>query len=92
MLQIITKDSLWSARDTLGCFSLNEQDIIIFGGDYGWLSDTFKFNTKTNEIEKMSCSLKKPEEFFNSQAVKYNDKVFVLGCLDQDVHVFSAKA
>jgi hypothetical protein len=36
--------------------------------------------------------LKKPEEFFKSQPVRYNDKVFVLGNLDKDVHVFSLKA
>jgi hypothetical protein len=36
--------------------------------------------------------LKKPEEFFRSQPVKYNDKVFVLGNLDKDVHVYSLKA
>jgi hypothetical protein len=39
---------------------------MIFGGDYGWISDVFCFNTKTNEISKMDNALKKPEEFFHS--------------------------
>ena len=39
----------------------------------------------------MECSLKKPEEFFKSSPVHYNDKVFVVGCLDKDVHVFTPK-
>lgn len=65
---------------------------MIYGGDYGWISDVFCFNIKTNEIQKMENSLKKPEEFFHSQPVKYNDKVFCLGFLDKDVHVFSIKA
>lgn len=66
---------------------------MIFGGDYGWISDCFNFNTKTNEIMRLpDCSLKKPEEFFRSQPVRYNEKVFVIGCLDKDVHVYSVKA
>jgi len=65
---------------------------MIFGGDYGWISDCFTFSTKNNEIQKVDCALKKPEEFFRSQPVRYNDKVFVMGCLDKDVHVFSTKA
>mmetsp|Transcript_38873 Transcript_38873/g.37211 ORF Transcript_38873/g.37211 Transcript_38873/m.37211 type:complete len:357 (+) Transcript_38873:430-1500(+) len=92
MVQHINKDNLWSPRDTLGSFALNDSDILIFGGDYGWISDVFMFSAKTNEIAKMECSLKKPEEFFRSQCVKYNDKVFCLGCLDKDVHVYSIKA
>jgi len=38
------------------------------------------------------CSLKKPEEFFRAQPVRYNEKIFVVGCLDKDLHVFSIKA
>jgi Kelch motif len=90
-VQHINKDGHWSARDTLGSFALNDSEILIFGGDYGWISDVFCFSTKNNEISKMECSLKKPEEFFRSQCVKYNDKVFCLGCLDKDVHVYSIK-
>jgi hypothetical protein len=40
----------------------------------------------------MDCSLKKPEEFFRAQPVRYNDKVFVVGCIDKDVHVYLPKA
>ena len=65
-VQHINKDNLWTARDTLGSFALNDSDILIFGGDYGWISDVFLFQTKNNEISKMDCSLKKPEEFFRS--------------------------
>lgn len=90
-MQHINKDGHWSARDTLGSFALNDSEILVFGGDYGWISDVFCFSTKNNEILKMECSLKKPEEFFRSQCVKYNDKVFCLGCLDKDVHVYSIK-
>ncbi len=90
---MINKDQQWTARDTLGSFPLNDDsEILIFGGDYGWISDCFVFNTKTNEISKHESTLKKPEEFFRSQPVRYNDKVFVLGNLDKDVHVFSIKA
>lgn len=92
-LNYVNKDSTWGARDTLGSFPLNDSEILIFGGDYGWISDCFKFNTKTKEISHMQdCSLKKPEEFFKSQPVRYNEKLFVVGCLDKDVHVFSIKA
>ncbi len=92
-MPLINKDQQWSARDTLGSFSLvDDSEILIFGGDYGWISDCFVFNTKTNEIHKHEATLKKPEEFFKSQPVRYNDKVFVLGNLDKDVHVFSLKA
>lgn len=92
-MQIVNKDNAWSPRDTLGSFALNDTEIIIFGGDYGWISDCFQFNTKSNVLTRMEhCSLKKPEEFFRSQPVKYNEKVFVIGCLDKDLHVFSIKA
>jgi hypothetical protein len=49
-LQHVNKDNAWSPRDTLGSFALNDSEILIFGGDYGWISDCFNFNTKTNEI------------------------------------------
>ena len=58
---------------------MDDNEIYIFGGDYGWISDCFVFNTRTNEITKHDSTLKKPEEFFRSQAVRFNDKVFVLG-------------
>ena len=76
----------------MGSFAINDSEILIFGGDYGWISDVFIFNVKSSEIQKQESTLKKPEEFFHSQPVKYNDKVFCLGCLDKDVHVFSIKA
>ncbi len=91
-IQPLNKDGLWSPRDTLGSFALGENEIIIFGGDYGWISDCFSFSSKNAEIQKIECSLKKPEEFYRAQPVRYNDKVFVLGCLDKDVHVYSIKA
>lgn len=49
-LQHVNKDNMWSSRDTLGSFALNDSEILIFGGDYGWISDCFNFNTKTCEI------------------------------------------
>jgi len=76
----------------MGSFSLSDSEILIFGGDYGWISDSFCLNTKSGEIERLDCSLKKPEEFFHSKAVRYNDKIFTIGCLDKDVHVFLPKA
>lgn len=91
LLQIVNREGHWTARDTMGSFTFNESEVLIFGGDQGWISDCFSFNTKTNEIERMECSLKKPEEFFKSCPVHYNDKVFVVGCLDKDVHVFTPK-
>jgi hypothetical protein len=36
----------------MGSFEWSEGEILIFGGDYGWISDCFSFNTKTNEIER----------------------------------------
>lgn len=65
--------------------------MMIFGGDQGWISDCFKYSPKTNEIERLECSLKKPEEFFGAKPVHHNDKVYVAGCLDRDVHVYSGK-
>ena len=91
-IQLVNKDGAWTPRDTLGSFNLSDSEIIVFGGDYGWISDCFSFQTKSNEIQKIECSLKKPEEFFKAHAVRYNDKIFVLGCLDKDVHVYSIKA
>lgn len=92
MIQVINKEMHWSARDTLGSLALNDTEILIFGGDYGWISDCFSFNTKTSEIHKCESTLKKPEEFFRSQSIRYNDKVFVVGSLDKDVHVYCIKA
>ena len=90
---LVNKDNAWSPRDTLGSFALNDTEIIVFGGDYGWISDCYCLNTKSNTIARMeNCSLKKPEEFFRAQPVKYNEKIFTVGCLDKDVHVFSVKA
>lgn len=91
-LQVVNKHSMWTPRDTLGSFALNDTEILIFGGDYGWISDCFSYNTKNNEISRVECALKKPEEFFRAQPVLYNDKVFVVGCLDKDLHVYSIKA
>ena len=92
-LQHVNKDNCWSPRDTLGSFALNDSEILIFGGDYGWISDCFNFNTKTNEIQRLGeCSLKKPEEFFRSQPVRYSEIVFVVGCLDKGLHVYNVKA
>ena len=50
---IVNKDNAWSPRDTLGSFALNDTEILIFGGDDGWISDCFNFNTKTNVIMRM---------------------------------------
>jgi hypothetical protein len=47
---IVNKDNNWSARDTLGSFTLNDSEILIFGGDYGWISDCYSFDTKSNAI------------------------------------------
>ena len=63
---MVNKDGLWSPRDTMGSFALNNEEILIFGGDYGWISDCFTLNTKSCKIERMECSLKKPEEFYRS--------------------------
>lgn len=50
----------------MGSFALNDSEILIFGGDFGWISDCFTLNTKTNEVMKSEYALKKPEEFFHS--------------------------
>ena len=66
-IQVVKSDSLWSARDTIGAFALNDSEIIIFGGDNGWISDTFSLNTRSSEIERLTDSpLRKPEEFSRS--------------------------
>lgn len=92
LLNIANKDNQWSARDTIGSFALSESEVLIFGGDQGWISDCYQFDSKSNEIERLDCSLKKPEEFFRAKAVHHNEKVFVVGCLDKDVHCFIPKA
>jgi N-acetylneuraminic acid mutarotase len=91
LLEIANKDNQWSARDTIGSFAISDSEMMIFGGDQGWISDCFKYSPKTNEIERLECSLKKPEEFFGAKPVHHNDKVYVVGCLDRDVHVYSGK-
>lgn len=92
-MPIVNKDNAWSPRDTLGSFALNDHELLVFGGDYGWISDCYCFNTKTSTMARMdNCALKKPEEFFRAQPVRYNEKIFVVGCLDKDVHVYSIKA
>lgn len=91
MLEFANKDNQWSPRDTIGSFALSDSELLIFGGDQGWISDCYSYNPKLNEIERQECSLKKPEEFFRAQAVHYNDKVFVVGCLDKDVHVYTPR-
>lgn len=75
----------------MGSFAWGDGEILIFGGDYGWISDCFSFNSKSNEIERQEYALKKPEEFFRSQPVYFNDKVYLVGCLDKDVHVFTPR-
>jgi N-acetylneuraminic acid mutarotase len=91
-IQLNNKDNSWTARDTIGSFTCgNDGEILIFGGDQGWISDCYSFNSKNNEIERQDCPLKKPEEFFRAKAVHYNEKVFVVGCLDKDVHVYTPK-
>lgn len=88
-LQVVKTDSLWSARDTIGAFALNDSEIIIFGGDNGWISDTFSLNTRDSAIVRLCDSpLRKPEEFSRSQPVCYNNKFYLVGCLDKDVHVY----
>lgn len=49
-ITVANKEGLWMARDTVGSFPLNESEILIFGGDYGWISDCFLLNTKAGEI------------------------------------------
>jgi hypothetical protein len=94
LIDLKNTDNGWTARDTCGSFPISQEEILIFGGDFGWLSDSFKFNVKTKTIEKLrDCSLKKPEEFYKGQCMQYSDdKVYSVGCLDKDVHVFSVKA
>ena len=87
-LQVVKTDSLWSARDTIGAFALNDSEIIIFGGDNGWISDTFSLNTRDSAIVRLCDSpLGKPEEFSRSQPVCYNNKFYLVGCLDMNVLV-----
>lgn len=89
---LVNKDNSWSPRDTLGSFSLNDTEIVVFGGDKGWISDTFVLNTKSNAMTKMESSmLCKPEEFYRSQPIRYAQKIFMVGSRDKDVHVFSVK-
>jgi hypothetical protein len=51
-INLVNKDGSWTARDTIGSFTLGDSEILVFGGDQGWISDCFSFNSKTNEIEK----------------------------------------
>ena len=56
-IQLVNKNGDWTARDTIGSFTLGQGEIFIFGGDQGWISDCFSFNSKTNEIERKECPL-----------------------------------
>jgi hypothetical protein len=33
LLQIVNREGHWSARDTMGSFTFNDSEILIFGGD-----------------------------------------------------------
>jgi hypothetical protein len=54
----------WSARDTVGIYQISKTKILIFGGDFGWISDSFLYDTEDQTMEKIT-SLKKNEAFFN---------------------------
>ena len=43
LVQTISKSASWTPRDTLGSFALSDSEILLFGGDYGWISDCFVF-------------------------------------------------
>ena len=49
-MNVVNKDNQWTARDTVGSFALSDSEILIFGGDQGWISDCFSYNPKSNEI------------------------------------------
>ena len=57
------KDQQWSARDTIGAFGISAKEIVIFGGDQGWISDSFVLDCEKGEVVKEEFALKKPEEF-----------------------------
>jgi hypothetical protein len=65
---------------------------VIFGGDQGWISDSFVLDWQKGEISKEEYALKKPEEFGSGQYVKWQNKVYCVGCIDRDVHVYSLQA
>ena len=33
LLQLVNREGHWSARDTMGSFTFNESEVLIFGGD-----------------------------------------------------------
>ena len=79
----------WRNKDTVGTFSIGEGKILIFGGDMGLNSDSFIYDVNLQTIE-YSSSMKKGEEFFNSHSVKPSeDKIYIAGGIDKDIHVYS---
>ncbi|CAI2369622.1 unnamed protein product [Moneuplotes crassus] len=90
-LKLSSPDELWTPRDTLGSFAIDDKEIIIFGGQQGWQSECFSLDISKQEIRRHEQYLKKSEEFFNTHPVEFNTKVYIVGGCDKDIHVFASK-
>ena len=87
-LDVTFKDcETWTSRDTCGAFAY-ENKIVIFGGNSGWLSESYELDVTTMEMTK-GQPLIKAEEFINCQpAYGLRDRVYLVGELDKDLHVY----
>ena len=89
-LSINNDNNAWIPIYTCGSLSVNNSDIIIFGGSRGWQHESFIFNIDKAEICKMKQSLKKCEQFAYSHPVYISDqKAYIVGGLYKDIHIYT---
>ena len=82
-------NNAWTPRDTCGSLSINNNEIVIFGGSHGWTCDSFIFNIENSEIVNSNKYLMKSEEFTFSHAVyATGNKVYIIGGLFKDIHIY----
>ena len=90
-INFTSPDEFWTSRDTLGSFTVDNKEIVIFGGHHGWQSETFIYNIIKGEIKKSDQYLKKAEEFMCGHPVEYKEKVYIVGGCDKDIHIYSKR-
>ncbi len=81
----------WKARHEMGCFQRGEDEIVLFGGidsDKGGSEEVLLFSQKRGTIEKTAERLKKGDWFQMRTPVKHEEKVYVVGQLARDIHVY----
>ena len=92
-LQHVNKDNMWSSRDTLGSFALNDSEILIFGGkkDGASSSSSYIFDTQQNQITKTG-SLPNKDTFYQRTFLCKNGKVYAYGYENDYAYIYNMAA